>query len=97
MISILAAEYDLTLPWVYVYNTTLITIVAVFWILVARKAVAAGRPWFPNLLILPLFFGAIGVLLNAWKPWLGTGVVGGLHVLLLLMLALRLSARRPDK
>jgi hypothetical protein len=91
----LAADYAIRGQLLDVWNLTLYTIVAVFWLLVIRKAIAAGRAWFPNLVILPVFFAAVGVLLNARKPGLGAAAVGGLHVLLLLMLALRLARRRP--
>jgi hypothetical protein len=76
------------------FNWTLLTIVAVFWALVIRKAMALQKKWFPNLLIIPLFFFGVGVLLNAAKPGLGTYVIGGLHLLLLILLAANLTARR---
>ena len=75
------------------YDLTLLTIVIVFWTLVIQKARGVGRPWFPNLVIIPAFFITIGLVLNRMLPPWGTYLVGGLHVLLLGMLAVKLSRR----
>jgi hypothetical protein len=76
------------------YTLSLLTIVCVFWLLVIQKARAVGRAWFPNLLILPLFFIGLGLWINRARPPWGTYIVGGVHVLLLIMLAVKLSTAR---
>ena len=76
------------------YTVSLFTIVLIFWLLVIQKARALGRPWFPNLLVLPFVFIGIGLWLNRLRPPWGTYIVGGVHALLLVMLAVKLSARR---
>lgn len=76
------------------FNLTLITIVAVFWALVVRKAILAGRKWFPNLAIIPIFFIGVGLLINQVRAGWGTYAVGALHLLLLGLLAVNMASRR---
>ena len=77
-----------------IYSVSLLTIVLLFWLLVVQKARALGRPWFPNLLILPIVFLGIGLWLNRLRPPWGTYIVGGVHALLLVMLAVNLSSSK---
>ena len=72
------------------YTLTLFTIVIVFWLLAIVKAKSLGRPWFPNLVIVAVFFLTIGMVINHMRPPWGTYLVGGLHALLLAMLAIKL-------
>ena len=76
------------------FNLTLFTIVAVFWTLVIRTAMALHKRWFPNLIILPLFFFGVGVLVNGMRPGWGTYAIGGLHLFLLVALGAKLASRR---
>ena len=76
-----------------IHTLTLFTSVLFFWLLVILKARSLHRPWFPNLLILPFCFLGIGLWLNRLSPPWGTYVIGGLHVILLGMLALKLSTK----
>ena len=81
-----------------IYTFSLLTIVLLFWFLVIQKARAVRRAWFPNLLILPFVFVGIGLWLNRIRPPWGTYIVGGVHVLLLVLLAIKLSAaKKPPR
>ena len=76
------------------YTLTLFTIVLVFWTLVILKARSMGRPWFPNLIIVPAFLITLGLMINHFRPTLGTYLIGGLHALLMLLLAFKLSTEK---
>jgi len=79
-------------------NIILVVIVCIFWGGIAIRVRAMGRRISLNLMILPLFFIVLGIVMNGMngaQHWLGTYAIGGVHVILLIIMMVKLSGGQP--
>ena len=74
-------------------DIVLIVLVLAFWGFAFARALAMNRRLSVNLWLSPVFFLVFGLLLNHYRVWWGTYVIGGIHVMLALLL-LGLAVRR---